>query len=268
MYEILEAVILGGAGDDDIELAILHNVIIDREEIGNKRAPFNINSLTDEEVVLNFRFRRKHLPRLLYVFRMPNVIVTDTRNKIDGMRFVLGFTALLIVLKRIRLVDLKVLFNLSSQSISQIIKTTINVMLREKGNLLDDLDNLTWLNRDKMRVYAEGVRVCLMIFVGINGNGLQTDELIQRCYKYNCTDNGIGISITRRTYSLLKAIHNKGGAIDNCWDFIDGTARGICRPSINNITVLNTPTTVLLPVLSVHIQVDDMMLQYLVSYVP
>ncbi|KAK4886198.1 hypothetical protein RN001_002469 [Aquatica leii] len=163
MDEILEAVIVGGAGDDDIELAILHNVIIDREEIWNERAPFDINTLTDEEVVLNFRFRREDLPRLLYVFHIPNVIVTDTRNRIDA--------------------DLKTFFNLSSQSISQIIKTTINIMLREKGNLLDDLNNLTWLNREKMRVYAE-------------------------------------------------AIHNKGGAIDNCWGFIDGTARGICRPSI------------------------------------
>ncbi|KAG8226421.1 hypothetical protein J437_LFUL012517 [Ladona fulva] len=29
------------------------------------------------------------------------------------------------------------------------------------------------------------------------------------------------------------AIMRKGGPIKNCWGFIDGTARAICRPSIN-----------------------------------
>lgn len=27
-----------------------------------------------------------------------------------------------------------------------------------------------------------------------------------------------------------QAIHQKGGALDNCWGFIDGTLRQICRP--------------------------------------
>ena len=26
------------------------------------------------------------------------------------------------------------------------------------------------------------------------------------------------------------AIHNKGAALDNCWEFIDGTVRPICQP--------------------------------------
>ena len=29
------------------------------------------------------------------------------------------------------------------------------------------------------------------------------------------------------------AIHNKGAALDNCWGFIDGTVRPICRPKEN-----------------------------------
>lgn len=28
-------------------------------------------------------------------------------------------------------------------------------------------------------------------------------------------------------------VYNKGSPINNCWGFIDGTARQICRPSIN-----------------------------------
>lgn len=30
---------------------------------------------------------------------------------------------------------------------------------------------------------------------------------------------------------FFKAIENKGGAVHNCWGFIDGTCRQICRPS-------------------------------------
>ncbi|CAB3997309.1 Hypothetical predicted protein [Paramuricea clavata] len=29
------------------------------------------------------------------------------------------------------------------------------------------------------------------------------------------------------------AIHNKGAALDNCWGFVDGTVRPICRPKRN-----------------------------------
>jgi len=29
------------------------------------------------------------------------------------------------------------------------------------------------------------------------------------------------------------AIHAKGAALDNCWGFVDGTVRAICRPKVN-----------------------------------
>lgn len=32
---------------------------------------------------------------------------------------------------------------------------------------------------------------------------------------------------------MFQAVEAKGGAVTNCWGFIDGTARQICRPSIN-----------------------------------
>lgn len=35
------------------------------------------------------------------------------------------------------------------------------------------------------------------------------------------------------------AIHDKGAALDNCWGFIDGTVRPICRPQMNQKTVYN-----------------------------
>ncbi|XP_031328307.1 uncharacterized protein LOC116159472 [Photinus pyralis] len=181
MEEVLEALILGDAADDDYEYVIMDNIFVNREEV-NQGPPFDFNTLTEEEVLLNFRFSRADLPRLFHVLHIPNVIVTDTRNRVDG------FTALLILLKRMaypcRLADLKAFFNMSSQSLSQIINTTISIILRERGNLLDQLNNLEWLNRERMAVYAD-------------------------------------------------AIYNKGGAIHNCWGFIDGTTRGICRPLID-----------------------------------
>ena len=35
------------------------------------------------------------------------------------------------------------------------------------------------------------------------------------------------------------ALHNKGAALDNCWGFIDGTVRPICRPKENQRMVYN-----------------------------
>jgi hypothetical protein len=35
------------------------------------------------------------------------------------------------------------------------------------------------------------------------------------------------------------AIHNKGAALDNCWGFVDGTVRPICRPKRNQREVYN-----------------------------
>ena len=35
------------------------------------------------------------------------------------------------------------------------------------------------------------------------------------------------------------AIHNKGDALENCWGFIDGTVRPICRPIDNQRMVYN-----------------------------
>ncbi|KAG5884379.1 hypothetical protein JTB14_026211 [Gonioctena quinquepunctata] len=40
--------------------------------------------------------------------------------------------------------------------------------------------------------------------------------------------------LNRNRYRLYaQSISNMGGAIQNCWGFIDGTVRPICRPSIN-----------------------------------
>ena len=38
---------------------------------------------------------------------------------------------------------------------------------------------------------------------------------------------------------FANAVHAKGGALDNCWGFIDGTVRPICRPKRNQRVVYN-----------------------------
>lgn len=54
-----------------------------------------------------------------------------------------------------RLIDLQNFFNMSSQSLSQIIRTTVDVMIAQKGGLLMDLNILQWLDRQRMESYAQ-----------------------------------------------------------------------------------------------------------------
>lgn len=71
----------------------------------------------------------------------------------------LGLKALCILLKRlaypIRLSDLALYFGLSPQSLSQIINTIIDIILQEHGEVLNNLNGLQWLTREKMVYYAE-----------------------------------------------------------------------------------------------------------------
>ena len=39
--------------------------------------------------------------------------------------------------------------------------------------------------------------------------------------------------------SFANAVHNKGAALDNCWGFVDGTVRPICKPSQHHREVYN-----------------------------
>uniref|UniRef100_A0A6P7G8T6 Uncharacterized protein LOC114339170 n=1 Tax=Diabrotica virgifera virgifera TaxID=50390 RepID=A0A6P7G8T6_DIAVI len=138
--------------------------------------------MPEDEVKLHFRFSRADILRLQNVLQIPNNIITETRNNVNGT------TALCILLKRLsypgRLVDLQHFFNnYSPQSLSQIIKTTANFIMETHGHRLDNLNSHQWLNQNRFQLYAQAIR-------------------------------------------------NKGGAIPNCWRFIDGTVRPICRPSV------------------------------------
>ena len=43
----------------------------------------------------------------------------------------------------------------------------------------------------------------------------------------------------RQLQIFANAVHNKGAALNNCWGFIDGTVRPICRPNQNQRAVYN-----------------------------
>ncbi|KAJ8911974.1 hypothetical protein NQ315_003252 [Exocentrus adspersus] len=139
MEEVLEAAILGGANDEEIEFIILDNVLIDRDNV-EILEPFDLEQMADEEVKLSFRFERNDIYRLRHYLGIPENVRTNTSNRVN--------------------------------------------VVENCGELLNDLNNLQWLNRDKLRYYAQAVQA-------------------------------------------------KGGAVRNCWGFIDGTARQICRPTID-----------------------------------
>ncbi|KAK4886490.1 hypothetical protein RN001_002761 [Aquatica leii] len=89
MEEQLEVAILGGANDEEIEQLILYNVIgvaiVDNEEEENimENVEFNLNNMTNDEIKLNFRFQREDITRLKNAIRIPQRVITNTRNKMD-----------------------------------------------------------------------------------------------------------------------------------------------------------------------------------------
>lgn len=83
MENVLEAVILGGGADEDIEFVILDNILIDRDEEG-QGPPFDLENLSDKEVVKNFRFERGHLQRIKNVFLIADEIITEAGDRVNG----------------------------------------------------------------------------------------------------------------------------------------------------------------------------------------
>lgn len=70
-----------------------------------------------------------------------------------------GVTGLCILLRRLaypnRLKDLEPIFKLSQQSISNIANHVLRIVIDNKGHLLTNLQNLHWLNHEKLQYYAE-----------------------------------------------------------------------------------------------------------------
>ncbi|XP_031338915.1 uncharacterized protein LOC116167616 [Photinus pyralis] len=199
MDELLEVLALGNFNANDMEDAILYQ-LINHEENNNNGVVFNLEEWSDDEAKVHFRFTKNDIRRLVQILGLPNEIRTYTRNRIssklhtksvfqvDKCFVCIGETALCIMLKRLtypnRLKDLTVMFGLSPQSPSQIINHMLSHLVAEYGHLLDNLQNNRWLDEGRLQYYAH-------------------------------------------------AVQTKGGAIPNCWGFIDGTTRSICRPTLD-----------------------------------
>jgi hypothetical protein len=84
MEEQLEIAILAGANDQEIEQLILHNIIGVEENNAIQPVEFNLNNISDDEVKANFRFQREDIIRLRNALRIPQRVISNTRNKVAG----------------------------------------------------------------------------------------------------------------------------------------------------------------------------------------
>jgi hypothetical protein len=84
MEEQLEIAILAGANDQEIEELLLHNIIGVEENNAIQPVEFNLNNMSDDEVKANFRFQREDIIRLRNALRIPQRVISNTRNNVDG----------------------------------------------------------------------------------------------------------------------------------------------------------------------------------------
>jgi hypothetical protein len=84
MEEQLEIAILAGANDQEIEELLLHNIIGVEENNAIQPVEFNLNNMSDDEVKANFRFQREDIMRLRNALRIPQRVISNTRNKVAG----------------------------------------------------------------------------------------------------------------------------------------------------------------------------------------
>jgi hypothetical protein len=84
MEEQLEIAILAGANDQEIEELLLHNIIGVEENNAIQPVEFNLNNMSDDEVTANFRFQREDIIRLRNALRIPQRVISNPRNNVDG----------------------------------------------------------------------------------------------------------------------------------------------------------------------------------------
>ncbi|KAG5898582.1 hypothetical protein JTB14_016594 [Gonioctena quinquepunctata] len=111
MEEMLEVGLWGDADDDEIEMIIMDNILIDRDHVQQGQNPFNLDDYTNEEIVINFRFERADLPVLFEVLRIPEDVITETGNKVNGFT---AFDTVKATGVSTRLSELVPMFNLCS----------------------------------------------------------------------------------------------------------------------------------------------------------
>ena len=150
---------------------------------------FNLNDISDDDCIAEFRFQKNDIIRLGNELHLPNEIRCSLYNDlcVDSVE------ALCILLKRLaypcRYLDMIPRFARPVPQPSMVFNEMMHVIDSRLGFLLQNL-NLHWLTPYHLVSFAD-------------------------------------------------AIYNQGAALDNVWDFIDGTVRGISRPSRNQRSVYN-----------------------------
>lgn len=88
MEELLEAAILGGTNDAEIEFLILDDVLINRDNImenPNNGNSFSLDDFSDEDVKKHFRFERQDILQLVNLFGIPELVRTRRIIKVNSM---------------------------------------------------------------------------------------------------------------------------------------------------------------------------------------
>ena len=189
--EVRENLLL--AYDDDIindeEFLLLYDINTSKnldfpyEQYG----PFDLDKLSDDECLANFRFFKNDIYTLSEVMDMPDEFHTYNRVKVEKIE------ALCIFLRRVaypcRYSDIIPHFGRPVPQLSMISNLVMDFVFQNYRRLLQDF-NQPWLSPANLRAFAD-------------------------------------------------SIHAAGAPLDNCWGFIDGTVRPICRPNVNQKIVYN-----------------------------
>ncbi|XP_050513787.1 uncharacterized protein LOC126889496 [Diabrotica virgifera virgifera] len=162
---------------------ILHNIFDPIIPLAVAQRPhFVLETVDEKDAEQNFRFKKRDIPLLARFLRIPNRIRTKSGHIATGIE------GICIFLRRLaypnRLCDLEYIFQRSPPALSEICNYVCKHIYDNFRYVLEDLNRLNWLTRDRLQQYAQ-------------------------------------------------AVANKGAAVQNCWGFIDGTARAICRPGID-----------------------------------
>lgn len=176
---------------DDEEFALLYNINKSKNldfEYWTYDG-FDLDCISDDDCIAEFRFQKNDIKRLKDVLQLPNQLTCDLYNnlKIDSLE------ALCILLKRLaypcRYSDMIPRFGRSVPQLCMVFNQTLDYVDRHFGHLVQNL-NQPWLAANFLTDFSN-------------------------------------------------AIYAKGAALDNVWGFIDGTVRGISRPSVNQRLVYN-----------------------------
>ena len=117
---------------------------------------FNLDSISDDDVISEFRFMKHDIKRLVDVMNFPNEITCHFYNDLR----VSGLEALCIVLKRLaypcRYVDMIPRFGRAVPQLCMIFNQTIDLIDTNWGQLLENM-NQPWLSPDCLMIFADSV---------------------------------------------------------------------------------------------------------------